>query len=66
MWPNQKFPANWGTFTEETVNGKLCFLCSVVATLIQPGGQAIIYEGNKFTALIWPVFSSKGLSALDI
>ena len=28
MWPNQQFPANLVTFTEEIFNGKLHFLCS--------------------------------------
>ena len=29
MWPNPQFPADLVTFTEEIVNGKLQFLCSV-------------------------------------
>ena len=28
MWPNPQFPADWVTFTEKTLNGKLHFLCS--------------------------------------
>ena len=28
MWPISQFPADLVTFTEETVNGKLHFLCS--------------------------------------
>ena len=28
MWPNPQFPADLVTFTEETNNGKLHFLCS--------------------------------------
>ena len=29
MWPNPQFPADLITFTEEVLNGKLHFLCSV-------------------------------------
>ena len=29
MWPNPQFPAELVTFTEETLNGKLYFLCNV-------------------------------------
>ena len=29
MWPNPLFPADLVTFTEEILNGKLYFLCSV-------------------------------------
>ena len=29
MWPNPQFLADLVTFTEEILNGKLCFLCSV-------------------------------------
>ena len=29
MWPNPQFPADLLTFTEEILNGKLHFLCSV-------------------------------------
>ena len=28
MWPNPHFPADFVTFIEEIVNGKLHFLCS--------------------------------------
>ena len=30
MWPNPQIPADLVTFTEEILNGKLHFLCSVV------------------------------------
>ena len=30
MWPNPQIPADLVTFTEETLNGKLHFLCSVM------------------------------------
>ena len=29
MWPNPQFPVDLVTFTEEILNGKLHFLCSV-------------------------------------
>ena len=29
MWPNSQFPADLVTFTDEILNGKLQFLCSV-------------------------------------
>ena len=29
-------------------------------------GQAIFYTSHKITVLVWPVFFSKGLSALDV
>ena len=31
MWPNPQFPVDLVTFTEEILNGKLHFLCSVSA-----------------------------------
>ena len=33
MWPNPQFPADLVTFTEEIINGKLHFLCSVTSIL---------------------------------
>ena len=30
MWPNPQKPADFVTFTEDIINGKLCFLCSEV------------------------------------
>ena len=33
MWPNPQETADLVTFTEETVNGKLYFLCSVTDKL---------------------------------
>ena len=32
MWPNPQIPADLVTFTEEILNGKLHFLCSVMWT----------------------------------
>ena len=34
MWPNPQFPADLVTFTEEILNGKLHFLCSVKYVLV--------------------------------
>ena len=31
MWPNPQFPPDLVTFTEEMLNGKLHFLCSVMS-----------------------------------
>ena len=33
FWPNPQFPADLVTFTEEILNGKLHFLCSVTRLL---------------------------------
>ena len=33
MWPNPQFPADLVIFTEEILNGKLHFLCSVCVLL---------------------------------
>ena len=35
MWPNPQFPADLVTFTEEILNGKLHFLCSVLPIIPQ-------------------------------
>ena len=32
MWPNPQFPVDLVTFTEEILNGKLHFLCSVFSS----------------------------------
>ena len=34
MWPNPPFPADLVTFTEEILNGKLHFLCSVCPCIL--------------------------------
>ena len=36
MWPNRQFPADLVTFTEEILNGKLHFLCSVFCQSLCP------------------------------
>ena len=33
MWPNLQFPANLVSFTEEILNGKFHFLCSVYISI---------------------------------
>ena len=35
MWPNKQFPADFVTFTEEILHGKLHFLCSVLYCIVQ-------------------------------
>ena len=42
MWPNPHFPADLVTFTEEILNRKLHFLCSVLSV-----------RGNFFEKLIF-------------
>ena len=44
MWPNPQFPADFVTFTEEILNGKLHFLRDVIS--------AKIYVHSKNTRLI--------------
>ena len=34
MWSNPQFPATLVTFTEEMLNGKLNFMCSVDVTIL--------------------------------
>ena len=34
MWPNPQEPAHLVTFTEENLNGKLNFLCSVTILIL--------------------------------
>ena len=47
MWPNPQFPADFVTFTEETLNGKLHFLC--IEWIIK-----IIYEvlNSRLTSVV--------------
>ena len=35
MWPNPQFPADFVTYTEEILNGKFQFLCSVNSVITQ-------------------------------
>ena len=42
MWPNPQFPADFVTFTEEIVNGKLHFLRSATDELnVEPSDNAV-------------------------
>ena len=34
MWPSSKFPVDLASFTEEFLNGKLHFLCSVLTRFL--------------------------------
>ena len=44
MWLNPRFPADLVTFTEEILNGKLYFLCSVSKTNSQHKTQTSIVQ----------------------
>ena len=48
MWPNPQFPADLVTFTEEILNVKLHFLCSVgrctILENLDQDTQATIYD----------------------
>ena len=35
MWPNAQFPEDLVTFTEEILNGKHHFMCSVIPSMIK-------------------------------
>ena len=53
MWPNPQFPADLVTFTEEILNEKLHFLCSVRGdrfTTICIIYQLLLYELELYTA----------------
>ena len=41
------------------------FVCADQA-VADASGQATFYGGHNFTVLIWPVFSSQGLSTPDV
>ena len=49
MWPNPEFPADVVTFTEEILNGKLYFCCSV--------GYLQAHWGSKFKETNKPIIS---------
>ena len=44
MWPNPQETADLVTFTEEILNGKLHFLCSVMETLMTLAGFQKSYQ----------------------
>ena len=52
MWPNTQFPADLVTFTEEILNGKLYFLCSVNVYLGTTMVSARRYFGISTTTAI--------------
>ena len=54
MWPNPQEPGNLVIFTEEVLNGKLYFLCSVEDKILQMYSKSIhLYsnESNLFNSL---------------
>ena len=64
MWPNPQFSADFVTFTEEILNGKLHFLCSVMikALYIQVlKSFPIIVNSTNFRSNRPEVFSKKGV-----
>ena len=50
MWLNPQFPADLVTFTEEILNGKLHFLCSVKVTIQPPTNPS---PSDKTLLLLW-------------
>ena len=50
MWPNPQFSADLVTFTEEILNGKLHFLCSVLSEIYLGFCQKSITE--LFTKIV--------------
>ena len=70
MWPNPQFPAaDFVTFTEEILNGKLHFLCNVELYMIQGTRRGIsrlpanIKDGD-FNNKPWIIFLND--SILDV
>ena len=56
MWPNLQFPADLVLFTEEILNGKLRFLCSVLHIIAYTFGITNIHRIGKsgvVVGLIW-------------
>ena len=57
MWLNPKFPADLAIFTEEILNGKLHFLCSV--NLLKyimfelKKYRRVIFDGTEYWCKIW-------------
>ena len=50
MWPNSQFPTDLVTFTEETLNGKLSFLCSNSNKSYKNVAAEAILKNEIFTA----------------
>ena len=49
MWLNPQFPANLVTFTEEILNGKLQFLCSVTNN---SACEPLVYNDPTFFVIV--------------
>ena len=63
MWPNPQVPADLVTFTEEILNEKLHFLCSVVRVHIDGTLKSILpNHSRKFVWQSWQIF--EGADAL--
>ena len=54
MWPNPQFPADLVTFTEEIFNGKLHFLCSAFAKIVN-GFQPVTIFTESYPVIFWSV-----------
>ena len=66
MWPNPQFPADLVTFTEEILNGKLHFLCSVkfwfLKTSWKNPASIYLFKVNSGNANVPNMFNVNGLS----
>ena len=66
MWPNPQFPADLVTFTEETLNGKLHFLCSDLFTVyIKDTAIEAYLELSQTNTKDFFAKTVKGLQALN-
>ena len=55
MWPNRQKPADFVTFTEDIVNGKLYFLYSEVKGKVEAVTFGILQESSmKMLKDMWP------------
>ena len=61
MWPNPQFPADLVTSTEEILNGKLNFLCSVNSTSVFK-----MFTNTEFHVRRFPYMRSSTNSAFNI
>ena len=57
MWPNPQFPADLVLFTEEILNEKLHFLCSIATALLKLNEQN--FEKGIIVTKILEVFERK-------
>ena len=55
MWPNPQFPVDMVTFTDETLNRKLHFLCSDIWVKYETVMKVIRkhLQGTKYTGVIF-------------